>query len=194
LVGALRDGDALSRAHHPARALPKRMGCEAALCESVAPTCLTSMLPRDAGAALERHIDAAGSFSWQLRGDAKRAGTNARFGYVDDKVLLAGTKADGELRLTVDVAHGGRPLVACEAPCPWGKCPAGRLPLRANVAWTLDGAALDVPADPPKHLRVFDVKNTCFVVAPDVAAGTHTLGLAVTAAGGYAGLTHLLFY
>lgn len=180
----------------PARSgLPKRAGCEADLCEDVAPTCLTSMLPRAAGSELELKISLKGSKTWVLRDDAKRRSTNERYGYLDDKVLLSGTKADGELLLTIDVATAGRPIVACEAPCPWGKCPAGRLPLRANSAWTLDGAKLDVTAEAPKSLKIFDVKNTCFVVAPALdTAGTHTLGITITAPGGYAGLTHLLFY
>ena len=151
------------------------------------------MKPRSDAYALEA-LAAGGLGSWALRGDAKRDGVNAHFGYLDNKILLAGTANDGEVVLTVPVVHAGRPLVACEAPCPWGRCPAGRLPLKANTKWTLDGAPVAVPDKAPKGLAIFDVKDTCFVVAPAAAAGDRKLGITVTTAGGYAGLSHLIHY
>ena len=77
--------------------------------------------------------------------------------------------------------------------CP-GRCPAGRLPLKANTQWTLDGAPVAVPDKAPKGLAIFDVKDTCFVVVPAAPAGDRTLGITVTNAGGYAGLSHLIHY
>jgi len=176
---------------HAVSELPPRAGCEALLCESRYPTCLTSMTPR-VGHALE--AAASGSRTWQLRRDNKFARAIATFGYLDEKILLAGTKADGEVHVAIKATHDGLPLVACEAPCPWGRCPAGRAPLRPNSRWTLDGAALRVPAEAPARLRLFDVKDTCFVVAEAISAGDHVLGLSATVESGYVGLSHVIFY
>ena len=101
-----------------------------------------------------------------------------------------------------------RPLVACEAPCPWGRCPAGRLPLKGNVRWTLDGEDVTLPSKPPASLKIYDVKDTCHVVIESLAAGRHVVGLTFAPPPGavekaargrktgapYAGLTHLIFY
>ena len=51
-----------------------------------------------------------------------------------------------------------------------------------------------VPDKAPKGLAIFDVKDTCFVVVPAAAAGDRKLGITVTTAGGYAGLSHLIHY
>ena len=192
LVDALRDGEAA--AHGTPSALPKRMGCVPHLCEDVAPICLTSMTPRAPAYALEDRLSTTSTASWTLRGEAKRDGVSAHFGYVDSKILLSGTKTDGEVVLKVDVKHGGRPLVACEAPCPWGRCPAGRLPLKPSTAWTIDGDAVAPPDKAPKEHAIFDVKDTCFVVKDALAAGEHAVGITVVKPDGYAGLTHLIHY
>ena len=183
--------------------LPKRMGCEAALCDR-SPTCLTSMRPR-VGHALEDAV--VSTNGWGPREDARWAAHP--MGYVDRKVLFSSSATSGEATFAIDVKTSSRPLVACEAPCPWGRCPAGRLPLKGNVRWTLDGAAVALPAKPPAALKIYDVKDTCHVVIETLAAGRHVVGLTFApplgdtvekAARGrktgapYAGLTHLIFY
>ena len=86
--------------------------------------------------------------------------------------------------------------------------PAGRLPLKGNVRWTLDGAAVALPATPPAALKIYDVKDTCHVVIETLAAGRHVVGVSFAPPAGavekaargrktgapYAGLTHLIFY
>ena len=59
---------------------------------------------------------------------------------------------------------------------------------------SLDGAPVAVPDKAPKGLAIFDVKDTCFVVVPAAPAGDRKLGITVTNAGGYAGLSHLIHY
>ena len=129
-------------------------------------------------------------------------------GYVDRKVLFSSSATSGEATFAIDVKTSSRPLVACEAPCPWGRCPAGRLPLKGNVRWTLDGAAVTLPSTPPAALKIYDVKDTCHVVVETLAAGRHVVGLTFAPPEGavekaargrktgapYAGLTHLIFY
>ena len=182
--------------------LPKRMGCEAALCDR-SPTCLTSMRPR-VGHALEDAV--VSTNGWGPREDARWAAHP--MGYVDRKVLFSSSASSGEATFAIDVKTSSRPLVACEAPCPWGRCPAGRLPLKGNVRWTLDGAAVTLPSTPPAALKIYDVKDTCHVVIETLAAGRHVVGVSFAPPPGavekaargrktgapYAGLTHLIFY
>jgi len=161
------------------------------------------MRPRVGHALEDAVVDASG---WGPREDARWAAHP--MGYVDRKVLFSSSATSGEATFAIDVKTSSRPLVACEAPCPWGRCPAGRLPLKGNVRWTLDGAAVALPAKPPAALKIYDVKDTCHVVIEALAAGRHVVGLtfapppgaAKKAARGrktgapYAGLTHLIFY
>lgn len=191
-----------SLVEHVVAPLPKRMGCEALLCDK-SPTCLTSMRPRIEHALEEALVDAAG---WTPREDARWKAHP--MGYIDRKVLFASSATSGEATFAIDVKAGGRPLVACEAPCPWGRCPAGRLPLKHNVRWTVDGVEVIVPSTTPAKLKLYDVKDTCHVVVASMAAGRRVVGITFApppgavekAADGrktgaaYAGLTHLIFY
>ena len=112
------------------------------------------------------------------------------------KMVLAGAASSGPLKMRLAVKHGGLPIAVCEVPCPWGRCPKGRLQLRKNAEFFLDGAPLADLGDGPKEFAALIEKDTCFVVAKDVRAGEHELEVRAKSSSGndYVAMSHVLFF
>ena len=72
----------------------------------------------------------------------------------------------------------------------------GRLQLRKNAEFFLDGAPLADLGDGPKEFAALIEKDTCFVVAKDVRAGEHELEVRAKSSSGndYVAMSHVLFF